>query len=91
MTIFQVGKLPYIDPDQKELDFKLGWVFFFWGGGGKNKNSNGWSSCSPRVPYMIHIYMYMYIYIHPPVNIQKAIEHGHRNSELSHEKWVEFP
>jgi len=21
------------------------------------------------------------------VNIQKAIEHGHRNSEFSHEKW----
>ena len=24
---------------------------------------------------------------YPLVNIQKAIENGHRNSELSHEKW----
>ena len=24
---------------------------------------------------------------YPLVNIQKAIEHGHRNSEFSHEKW----
>jgi len=23
----------------------------------------------------------------PPVNQQKAMENGHRNSELSHEKW----
>ena len=25
------------------------------------------------------------------VNIQKAIENGHRNSGFSHEKWVDFP
>jgi hypothetical protein len=25
------------------------------------------------------------------VNVQKAIEHGHRNSEFSHEKWDNFP
>jgi hypothetical protein len=25
--------------------------------------------------------------IYPLVNIQKAIEHGHRNSEFSHKKW----
>jgi len=28
---------------------------------------------------------------YPLVNIQKAIEHGHRNSEFSHEKWWIFP
>ena len=27
---------------------------------------------------------------YPLVNIQKAIEHGHRNSECSHEKWVDL-
>jgi hypothetical protein len=29
--------------------------------------------------------------IYPLVNIQKAIENGHRNSEFSHEKWWIFP
>ena len=25
------------------------------------------------------------------MNIQKAMENGHRNSGFSHEKWVDFP
>ena len=28
--------------------------------------------------------------IYPLVNIQKAIENGHRNSGFSHEKWVDL-
>jgi hypothetical protein len=29
--------------------------------------------------------------VYPLVNIQKAIENGHRNSEFSHEQWWIFP
>ena len=29
--------------------------------------------------------------VYPLVNIQKAIENGHRNSGFSHKKWVDFP
>jgi hypothetical protein len=31
--------------------------------------------------------------IYPLVNIQKAMENGHRNSGIgfTHEKWVDFP
>jgi hypothetical protein len=29
--------------------------------------------------------------IYPLVNKQFAIENGHRNSEFTHEKWVDFP
>ena len=31
-----------------------------------------------------------YMIIYPLVNIQKAIENGHRNSGFSHEKWVDL-
>ena len=48
----------------------------------------------------IHIYIYkyyvcIYIYIYPLVNIQKAIENGHRNSGFTQlipaRKWWIFP
>jgi len=32
-----------------------------------------------------------YMMIYPLVNLQKAMENGHRNSEFSHEKWWNFP
>jgi len=43
-----------------------------------------WSSHSPNEDMVAHVARFEHGY--PPVNIQKAIEHGHRNSEFSHEK-----
>ena len=58
-------------------------------GGKIIKLNGGGSSSQPADSQVVNHPITVAIY--PLVNIQKAIEHGHRNSGFSHEKWWIFP